>query len=214
MTWSNRVLDVVSPCTHVMEPSRPVLCATTLQVSFQETLFSFLQSRLQAHWGRQNSTLFESSSRTPALENAAHCSHIAPCASAREINLSFRELQRATGGLKAKGQLFQRGPGVRLKGTLARARQPMPFAECSECSRPAGGAAGECVTLVRCELKNRIAPLCCDCTYTGIRKHSVKKATPENWQWIPNACRRCVSDICLSLDTIVLCDQARIVRSI
>jgi hypothetical protein len=68
----------------------------------------------------------------------------------------------------------------------------MPFAECAECSRPAGGAAGECVTLHRCELKTRIAPLCCDCTYSGIRKHSVKKATPENWQWIRNACRRCI----------------------
>jgi hypothetical protein len=69
----------------------------------------------------------------------------------------------------------------------------MPYAECAECSRPTGGAAGECVTLHRCELKNRIAPLCCECTYSGIRKHSVLR-TPDNvnWKWIENGCRRYV----------------------
>lgn len=67
----------------------------------------------------------------------------------------------------------------------------MPYAQCAECSRPTGGAAGECLTLQRCELKNRIAPLCCECAYTGLRKQTVERTTDApGWQWIRSACRR------------------------
>lgn len=69
----------------------------------------------------------------------------------------------------------------------------MPYTECAECSRPTGvtSVAGECATLHRCTLKKRIAPLCCECANTGIRKGKISKPAAEAWKWYDQACRNC-----------------------
>ena len=66
----------------------------------------------------------------------------------------------------------------------------MGYAECAECMKPTGGAVGECITLHRCELQKRIAPLCCECVYSGLRKQTVRRTPDATWQWLRSACRR------------------------
>mmetsp|Transcript_10191 Transcript_10191/g.23846 ORF Transcript_10191/g.23846 Transcript_10191/m.23846 type:complete len:286 (-) Transcript_10191:311-1168(-) len=62
----------------------------------------------------------------------------------------------------------------------------MPFAECSDCHIKHGDLG--CATLHRSELRNRIAPLCCEC----VRKAQASgKLTNSSFAWTSDACAPC-----------------------
>eukprot|EP00283_Hemiselmis_rufescens_P011013 CAMPEP_0173422464 /NCGR_PEP_ID=MMETSP1357-20121228/3161_1 /TAXON_ID=77926 /ORGANISM="Hemiselmis rufescens, Strain PCC563" /LENGTH=247 /DNA_ID=CAMNT_0014385493 /DNA_START=92 /DNA_END=832 /DNA_ORIENTATION=+ len=62
----------------------------------------------------------------------------------------------------------------------------MPFSECSECHIKHGDLG--CATLHRAELRNRIAPLCCECAR---KAQASGKVTNSTFSWTSDACAPC-----------------------